>query len=75
MAFERSDDIVLALQMATTLFSKRRYDQLAECIGDEGAAETVVEVADVLLARMRRLSTITLSPATIEEQPTSEEQS
>lgn len=73
MEFDRSDDIVLALQMATTLFKNGRYERLAECNGDVAAAETVVEVADVFVARLRRIASVTLSPATIEEQPTQEE--
>lgn len=72
MAFDRSDDIVLALQMATTLFSNGRFDRLAECNGNVAAAEAVVEVADVFVARLRRIASITLAPAVVEEQPTEE---
>jgi hypothetical protein len=69
VAFDRSDDLVIALQLATELFSRSRYDKLAECNGDIYAAEVVTEVADVFLARLRRPASITLTLAAIEEQP------
>lgn len=73
MAFERSDDLVLALQAATELFSHGRFDQIAACDGDEAAAYRVTEVADVFVAWLRRPVSITLSPPIIEEQPAQEE--
>lgn len=70
MAFDRSDDLVLALQAATELFSHGRFDQLAACNGDEAAAYTVTEVADVFVAWLRRPVSVTLSLVSVEEQDT-----
>lgn len=70
MAFERSDDLVLALQIASGLFSHGRYDQLAACDGDEAAAQRVTEVADVFVAWLRRPVSLTLTLVSVEEQPT-----
>lgn len=74
MAFDRSDDLVIALKQATELFSNGRYDKLAECNGDEYAAQAVTEVADVFVAWLRRPVSLTLSLVGIEEQPTPPEE-
>ena len=68
MAYERSDDLVLALQQATALFSHGRYCKIAECIGDEAAAQQVTEVADVFVAWLRRPVSLTLTLVSVEEQ-------
>lgn len=73
MAFERSDDPVLALKYATELFSHGRYDKLADCNGDSYAAETVTEVADVFVAWLRRPVSLTLTLVSVEEQEPAEE--
>ena len=72
MAYERSDDLILALQQATVLFSNGRYDQLAACDGDKAAAQRVTEVADVFVAWLRRPTSLTLTLVGIEEQPAQE---
>lgn len=72
MAFERSDDLVLALKYATELLSHGRFDTLAECNGDIYAAETVTEVADVFVAWLRRPVSLTLTLVAVEEQPAQE---
>lgn len=69
MAYERSDDLVLALQAATDLFKGSRFNDMASLVGDEHAAEVVTEVADVFVAWLRRPVRITLGPPTIEEIP------
>lgn len=68
MAFDRSDDLVLALQAATELFSRERYSVVAACDGDEAAAVRVTEVADVFVAWLRRPVTFTLTLVSVEEQ-------
>lgn len=74
MAFDRSDDLVIALQQATELFSGGRYQQLAECNGDVAAAEQVTEIADVFVAWLRTPVSLTLTLVGIEEQPTTPEE-
>lgn len=69
MAFERSDDLVLALQVASGLFASGRYDLIASVDGDVAAAYRVTEVADIFVAWLRQPASITLSPPVIEEQP------
>ena len=73
MAFDRSDDLVLALQQATQLFSQGRYDLIASVDGDEAAAHRVTEVADVFVAWLRRPTTLTLTLVSVEEQDFSQE--
>lgn len=68
MAYERSDDPVLALQAATDLLKGDRYNKIACTNGDEWAAQVVTEVADVFVAWLRRPVKITLGPPVIEEQ-------
>ena len=68
MAFERSDDLVLALEQAATLFSNGRFCKLAECDGDVAAAQRVTEVADVFVAWLRRPVSFTLTLVSVEEQ-------
>ena len=75
MAFERSDDPILALQAATELFSHGRYNLIATVDGDETAAHRVTEVADVFVAWLRRPVSITLTLVSIEEQPAPQEAS
>lgn len=72
MAFDRSDDLILALQQATELFSHGRYEHLAECNGDVAAARRVTEVADVFVAWLRRPVSLTLTLVAVEEQPAQE---
>lgn len=72
MAFDRSDDLVLALEQAATLFSHGRYDQIAACDGDIAAAHRVTEVADVFVSWLRRPASLTLTLVAVEEQPAQE---
>lgn len=72
MAFERSDDLVLALQVAGRLFEKERYDKIAACDGDEAAAIRVTKAADVFVAWLRRPTSLTLTLVAVEEQPAQE---
>ena len=68
-AFDRSDDLALALQSATDLMAGKRFAALAEVLGDVAAAERVVEVAEVFVAWMRRPVSAQLGTPTIEEIP------
>lgn len=68
MAYERSDDLVLALQAATDLYKSGRFFEIANAVGDEYAAGVVTETADVFVAWLRRPMSITLGTPTIEEQ-------
>lgn len=70
MAFDRSDDLVLALQTATQFFSTGRYDLIASVDGDVEAAHRVTEVADVFVAWLRRPVSLTLNLVSVEEQDT-----
>ena len=72
MTFERSDDLVIALQQATALFSNGRYDLLASTLpdGDTGAANRVTQVADVFVDWLRAPMSLTLTLVQIEEQDT-----
>ena len=75
VAFDRSDDLVLALQQATQLFSQGRYDLIASVDGDEAAARRVTQVADVFVAWLRRPTSLTLTLVSVEEQDFSQEAS
>jgi len=66
--FDRSDDLVLALQIASGLFSSGRYDLIASVDGDEAAALRVTEVANVFKAWLRQPVSITLTLVSVEEQ-------
>jgi hypothetical protein len=72
VAFDRSDDLVLALQAATELFDDGRYDLIASVDGDVAAAHRVTEVAGVFVAWLRRPMSLTLELVSIEEQETGE---
>ena len=73
MAFDRSDDLVLALQQAALLFSQGRYDLIASVDGDEVAAHRVTQVADVFVAWLRRPTSLTLTLVSVEEQAAAQE--
>jgi hypothetical protein len=68
VAFDRSDDLVLALEQAATLFADGRFAKIAECTSDAEAALRVTEVADVFVAWLRRPTSLTLTLVSIEEQ-------
>lgn len=70
MAFERSDDLVLALQAAVDLYEGGRFNQIADAVGDDYAAGVVTEAADMFVAWLRRPTSITLGTPVIEEQET-----
>jgi hypothetical protein len=74
-AYDRSDDLVIALQQATQLFSQGRYDLIATVDGDEAAAVRVTEVADVFVAWLRRPASLTLTLVSVEEQDFAQEAS
>jgi hypothetical protein len=73
VAFDRSDDLVLALQQAALLFSQGRYDLIASVDGDEVAAHRVTQVADVFVAWLRRPTSLTLTLVSVEEQAAAQE--
>lgn len=68
VAFERSDDLVLALQAAVDLYKGGRFSQIADAVGDDYAAGVVTETADMFVAWLRRPTSITLGTPVIEEQ-------
>ena len=71
VAFDRSDDPILALEFASNLFTNGRYDLLASTNGDaagpNSAAVRVTEVADVFVAWLRKLATVEMTVVAIEE--------
>ena len=71
VAFDRSDDPILALEFASNLFTNGRYDLLASTNGDaagpNSAAVRVTQVADVFVAWLRRPVAVTLTLVAIEE--------
>jgi len=75
VAFDRSDDLILALQQAALLFGQGRYDLIASVDGDEAAAARVTEVADVFVAWLRRPVSLTLTLVSVEEQDSAKEAS
>lgn len=72
MAFERSDDLVKALEVAGRLFEHGRFAKIAECSSDDEAAQRVTEVADVFVAWLRQPTSFTLTLVAVEEQPAQE---
>lgn len=68
MVYDRSDDLILALEQAAELFSHGRYNMIAACDGDVVAAQRVTEVADVFVAWLRRPVSLTLTLVSVEEQ-------
>lgn len=65
--YSREDDLVVALQEATKAMANGRFTDIARCSGDEAAATAVTAVADVYVAWLRRLATVTLTLVAIEE--------
>lgn len=65
--FSQSDDLVVALDMASRLFTTGRYDQIAAVDGDKVAAQRVTTAADVFVAWLRKVATVRLHLVAIEE--------
>ena len=58
MAFDRSDDLVIALQESTRLFAGGRFDLIASVDGDVVAANRVTQVADIFVRYPKALAAL-----------------
>lgn len=70
--WDKSDDLALALQAATALYKRKRFDRLACAIGDQAATERVAATATMFVAWFRKLGGGSLTLITVEEIDTGE---
>jgi hypothetical protein len=65
--YGRSDDLVIALRQAVTLYAAERFDKVADACGHMAATAQVLETADAFVAWLRRPATVNLTLVAIEE--------
>lgn len=67
---QQSGDPEAALDWAVRLYERERFDNIAAAVGHEAAARQVTEVADLFVAWLRRITSLTLTLVQVREQGT-----